>query len=115
MIIESTQLLKHDWESEEKGNTFLAQLDEGSKQTHQSDKPDPAYILASTINRTSSFDTREYAFATQLDVKGPETYEKATSGGHAQQWAHAMEEKLHQLDGNRTWDLHTTWNQVTKL
>lgn len=33
------------------------------------------------------------------------------SSGH---WAHAMEEKLHQLDENRTWDLHTTWNQVHK-
>lgn len=103
LIIKLMDLLERDWESEEKVSAFLTQLEDPSNE--RDDGLDPIQILASTINKTSSIDNGDYAFATQLDIEEPETYEKAMSGTHAQQWSHAIQEELHQLEKNNTWEL----------
>lgn len=82
------------WDTDEKRETQETQ-DEG----------DPIAILATTINSANASDHDQFACASQLDVKEPETYPRAMQGPNATQWAKAMEEELDQLRKNKTWEL----------
>lgn len=52
--------------------------------------------------RENATDPGEFAFATQLDVEKPETYNKAMRSSQAQEWLQAMAEELDQLKANET-------------
>ena len=102
LVAHLTTLLSLDWEAEspeEEINAFLTQINEPN------DEEDPLRILTSRLLRENAADQGEFAFATQLDVEEPETYNKAMSGSHAQEWSQAMKEELEQLEANKTWTL----------
>ncbi len=98
-----TTLLDYDWETspEESAQAFLTKLDEPETEAED----DPLKILTSRMLKANATDPDEYAFATQLDVEEPETYNKTTSGAYAQQWSQAMKEEFVQLEVNKTWSL----------
>lgn len=84
LVAHLTKLLSLDWESESpkaEANAFLTQIDESD------DGEDPLRILASRLLRENAADPGEFAFATQLDVEEPKTYNKAISGSQAQEWS----------------------------
>lgn len=95
------KLLNDDWEQEEKISAFLTSIDDDAPDTSL----DPLHILATSLQKVNSTDPGDFVFSTQLDVEEPETYERAMSCSHAQQWAHAIQEEIDQLEKNKTWDL----------
>lgn len=95
------KLLNDDWEQEEKISAFLTSIDDDVPDTSLN----PLHILAASLQKANAADPGDFVFSTQLDVKEPETYERAMSCSHAQQWAHAIQEEVDQLEKNKTWDL----------
>ena len=93
LVLHLTELL-NGWDTDEKRETQATQ-DEG----------DPIAILATTINSANASDHDQFACASQLDVKEPETYPRGMQGPNATQWAKAMEEELDQLRKNKIWEL----------
>lgn len=99
LVAHLTKLLSLDWKSESpkaEANAFLTQINKPD------DEEDPLQILTSRLLRENATDPGEFAFATQLDVVEPETYNKAMSGSQAQEWSQAMTEELDQLKANET-------------
>lgn len=95
------KLLNNDWEQEQKISAFLTSIDDNVPDTSL----DPLHILATSLHKANSTDLGDFVFSTQLDVEEPETYEQAISCPYAQQWAHAIQEEVDQLEKNKTWDL----------
>ena len=95
------KLLNDDWEQEEKISAFLTSIDDDAPNTGLN----PLHILATSLQKANSTDPGDFAFSTQLDVEKPETYERAMSCSHAQQWAHAIQEEINQPEKKKTWDL----------
>lgn len=111
LIAHLTKLLDHDWEDNSldldpstRADAFFINLDSDSTKSEH-DAEDPLKILASRLLKANAGDPGEFAFATQIDVEEPETYSRAMSGTHAQQWSQAMKEELDRLEANQTWDL----------
>ncbi len=113
LIAHLTKLLDHNWEDKSldldpsiKADAFLTNLDRDPDTTNsEHDAEDPLKIVASRLLKANAGDPGEYAFATQIDVEEPETYNRAMSRPHAQQWSQAMKEELDQLETNQTWEL----------
>ena len=108
LITKLTSLLEKDWEDDQ----VLASLTtcEGSNEDDDSNKADsfeadPLHILAAAINKANAGNPSDFSSSTQLDVEETETCERAMSGPHAQQWSHAIQEELEQLEKNETWIL----------
>lgn len=79
------KLLNDDWEQEEKISVFLTSIDDDAPDTSL----DSLDILATSLQKVNSTDPGDFVFLTQLEFEEPETYERAMSCSHAQQWAHA--------------------------
>lgn len=63
---------------------------------------DPAVLLATKVHSANAADLNQFVCSTQVDIKEPETYERAIQGPNAAQWAKAIEEELDQLHKNDT-------------
>lgn len=63
---------------------------------------DPAVLLATKVHSANAGDLNQFVCSTQVDIKEPETCERAIQGPNAAQWAKAMEEELDQLHKNDT-------------
>lgn len=63
---------------------------------------DPLHILAISLPKANSIDHGDFLFITHLNIKEPETYKQAMSCFHIQQWAHAIQEEIDQLEKNNT-------------
>lgn len=106
LIAQLTSLLEEDWESKPRVSTVSTDKSDGSqKLVKVYDEDEPLRILATKLMKANAGDPGDFAFATQFDVEKPETYERAMSGPHSQQWAQAMKEELDQLHKNETWSL----------
>ena len=106
LIAQLTSLLEEDWESKQRVSTVSTDKSDGSqKLVEVYDEDDPLRILATKLMKANAGDPGDFAFATQFDVEELETYERAMSGPHSQQWAQAMKEELDQLHKNETWTL----------
>ena len=77
LIVQLVELLDRDWEvnSEEKANAFLTNI-ECEDDDHNSDE-DPYRILASRLIQANARSKKDYVLAIQLDVKEPESYNRA--------------------------------------
>lgn len=107
LITHLASLLDKDWEENDKVTAFPASCCNNSEDpgAEVDSEIDPLHILASVIHKADAEDASEFAMSTQLDVEEAETYERAMNGPHAQQWAHAIQEELDQLEKNETWKL----------
>ncbi len=108
LVAQLTSLLDKDWEDYAKVSAFLASSfgqDQDPGNEALESKLDPLYILATAIQKTNAANPADFSSISQLNVEEPETYEWAISGPHAQQWAHAIQEELDQLEKNKTWVL----------
>lgn len=110
LIAHPTKLLDHDWEDNSldldpstKADAFLTNLDSDLTNSEH-EVEDPLKILPSRLLKANAGDPGEFAFATRMDVEEPETYSRAMSGTHAQQWSQAMREELNQLEANQKWE-----------
>ncbi len=90
------KLLDNDWEKDHTSN---------DQENIPNTGLDPLHILAISLHKANTTDPGDFVSTTYLDVEEPETYERAMSYSYAQQWAHAIQEEVDQLEKNKTWEL----------
>ena len=108
LVTQVTSLLDKNWEDDAKVSAFLASCcdqDQDPGNEALESKLDPLYILATAIQKANAANPADFSSTSHLDVKEPETYERAMSGPHVQHWAHAIQEDLDQIEKNKTWVL----------
>ena len=101
LITKLTSLLEKYWE-DGRVVAFLTSCKESNADdnSHEADSPeqDPLHILAAIIHKANAGNSSDFSSSSQFDVEKPETYERVMSGPHAQQWPHAIQEALEQLE-----------------
>ncbi len=90
------KLLDNDWEKDHTPNDQENAPDTGL---------DPLHILVTSLYKANTTDPGDFVSTTHLNVEEPEIYERAMSCPYTQQWAHAMQEEVDQLEKNKTWEL----------
>ncbi len=87
------KLLDNDWKKDHTSNDQENAPDMGL---------DPLHILATSLHKANTTDPGDFVSTTHLDVEESETYEQVISCPYAQQWAHAIQEEVDQLEKNKT-------------
>lgn len=110
LITQLTKLLDTNWEDQACTSILSTRVTTGEGEIDADisapSEEDPLKILAAKlISEANAEDEAQFAFSAQLDVKEPETYNRAMSGAYAPQWSQAMREELDQLEKNNTWNL----------
>ena len=61
-------------------------------------------ILATMITLANVTDQDQFVCSTQFDIEEPETYACTIQSLNSTKWAKVIEDKLNQLQKNKTWD-----------
>lgn len=88
LIVKLTQLLEISWEEPTNTSVLNAGLTENDKGEPTNTEMDPLKTLAAKIiAKASAQDQDQFAYSTQLDIKEPETYNRAMSRSYSSQWS----------------------------
>lgn len=84
LITQLTSMLDKDWERNQV-LTFLTLCQSTEDLVLNDDRQDPLHILVATIHKANAKNPSNFFTTSQLDVKEPETYERAINRPHIQQ------------------------------